>query len=285
MAAADKIWTYFEGKWIEGDAAVIRAADHGAWLGTLVFDGARAFEGVTPDLEAHCTRVNASARAMGMKPTLTAEEMIAITHQGLAKIGSDCAVYIRPMYWSRDPAPGLIPPDPDSTAFCMCLEALAMPASDATLRLASTRYRRPQLENAVVNAKAACLYPNNARMIREARAQGFDNAIVLDALGNVAETGTSNLFMVRDGETLTPIANGCFLAGVTRARIMSLLQQAGRPVREAVLTMEDFRGADEVFATGNYSKVTPVTAINDTHFAPGPIAAEARRLYWEWARQ
>ena len=73
------------------------------------------------------------------------------------------------------------------------------------------------------NAKAGCLYPNNGRAILEAKMRGFDNALVLDMLGNVAETGTSNIFMVKDGQVFTPAANGTFLSGITRSRTIALL--------------------------------------------------------------
>jgi branched-chain amino acid aminotransferase len=133
------------------------------------------------------------------------------------------------------------------------------------------------------NAKAGCLYPNNGRAILEAKSRGFDNALVRDMLGNVAETGTSNIFMVKDGVVLTPVPNGSFLNGITRQRVIGLLREAGTEVRETVLSVADFLDADEIFATGNYSKVTPVIRIEERELQPGPIHDKARRLYWDWA--
>jgi branched-chain amino acid aminotransferase len=133
------------------------------------------------------------------------------------------------------------------------------------------------------DAKAGCLYPNNGRAITEARARGFDNALVRDMLGNVAETGTSNVFMVRDGVVFTPMPNGSFLNGITRQRVIALLRENGIEVRETVLSVADFFDADEIFSTGNYSKVTPVTRIEDRALQPGPIHNKARKLYWDWA--
>ncbi len=120
------------------------------------------------------------------------------------------------MYWAIDGDAAVIVPSGDRTGFSICLEQVPFAPVDATVRLGLTRFRRPVLENAVVNAKAGCLYPNNARMLAEVRAKGFGNALVADALGNVAETATANVFMVRDGEVFTPVANGTFLAGITR---------------------------------------------------------------------
>ncbi len=283
MATGTHIRTYFNGQWHDGDLPIMRAADHGAWLGSTVFDGARYVNGMAPDLEAHCARVNRSAEALMITPTVPTQEMVGIVREGLGAYPREAAVYIRPMYWGIDGDPTAIIPSPDRTGFAICLEAIPMPPEGATTSLTRTRFRRPVLETAVVNAKAGCLYPNNARMLAEARAKGFGNALVADAMGNVAETATANVFMVKDGVVFTPIANGTFLAGITRARHMANLRADGIDVREAVLSFEDFHAADEVFLSGNMSKVTPVTAFDDTAYAVGPITQRARQLYWEWA--
>ena len=279
---ARQIWTYYEGDWHEGNTPILGAADHGTWLGSLVFDGARAFEGVTPDLDLHCARSNESARRMGLKPPLSDAEMTAIALDGVKKFAPGTPLYIRPMIWARSGLDYMIPPDPDSTAFALCLEEKPMPGPNG-FSITRTRYRRPTLEVMPVDVKAGCLYPNNARMIREARAKGFDNAIVLDAIGNVAETATSNIFMARDGEVLTPVPTGCFLNGITRQRVIGLLKDDGVKVHETTLTLQDFEGADEIFATGNAIKVQPIIRFEDRHLQFGPMARRARELYWDFA--
>jgi len=102
-------------------------------------------------------------------------------------------------------------------------------------------------------------------------------------LGNVAELATSNIFMAKDGVVFTPVANGTFLAGITRHRVIALLCDNGVKVVEKSLTYEDFRAADEIFSTGNYSKVVPVTRIDDRPLPFGPIYTKARELYWAFA--
>ena len=285
MAISSDIKTYFDGTWHDGNPVVIRAADHGAWLGTTVFDGARWFDGLAPDLDAHCARVNRSAESLLMTPTVDTARMVEIVREGLEMFDKSQAVYIRPMYWAidGDMAFSAIAPDPEKTGFAICLEAVPMAPATASTTLTRTRFRRPVLDDAVVNAKAGCLYPNNARMIKEARAKGFGNALVADALGNVAETATANVFMVRDGEIFTPIANGTFLAGITRARHISNLAAEGMKVNETVLTFDDFHAADEIFLSGNMAKVTPVTAFDDTQYQVGPVTRRVRELYWDWA--
>jgi branched-chain amino acid aminotransferase len=283
MAVGTNIKTYFNGTWHEGNAPIINAADHGAWLGSTVFDGARFVNGLMPDLDLHCARVNRSAEALMLKPTVSTEDMVAIVREGLASYAPGAAVYIRPMYWGIGGDVTAIVPSREETGFAICLEEIPFAPDTASTTLTRTRFRRPVLESAVVNAKAGCLYPNNARMLTEARAKGFGNALVADAMGNVAETATANVFMVKDGEIFTPIANGTFLSGITRARHISNLAADGTTVHETVLGFEDFHEADEVFLSGNMSKVTPVTAFDDTSYQVGPVTRRVRELYWDWA--
>jgi branched-chain amino acid aminotransferase len=283
MATGTNIRTYFDGRWHEGDIPVIKGADHGAWLGSNVFDGARFVDGLAPDLDKHCDRVNRSAEALMIDPTVATQDMVEIIHEGLAAYPPGAAVYIRPMYWGLDCGMAAIVPGAGPPGFAVVLEEVPMPPADHAIGVTTTRFRRPVLEDAVVNAKAACLYPNNARMLAEARGRGFQNALVADAMGNLAESATANVFLVKDGEVFTPIPNGTFLAGITRARHIANLRADGLTVHETVLTFEDARQADEVFLSGNMSKVTPVTAFDDTAYPVGPVTRRARQLYWDWA--
>lgn len=284
MATGTNIRTYFEGRWHDGDVPLMKAADHGMWLGSNVFDGARQVYGVTPDLDLHCARVNASARALMLDPWVNTQEMMTIIKEGLASYEADAAVYIRPMYWGVACGHSAIVPGEGKAGFAICLEEIPMPPDTHSVRVTTTRFRRPVMESAVINAKAACLYPNNARMLAEARSKGFDNALVADVMGNLAESATANVFLVKDGAVFTPIPNGTFLAGITRARHISNLRADGIPVVEKVLTFEDARQADEIFLSGNMAKVTPVVAFDDTQYQVGPLTRRARDLYWEWAK-
>lgn len=283
MATGKNILTYFNGTWHTGNVPIINAADHGAWLGSNVFDGARYFNGVAPDLLAHCQRVNNSAKALMLKPSVEANDMVEIIWEGLKQYEADAAVYIRPMYWAIDGDLTAIVPNQESVGFAICLEQIPLAPESKTVSLTKTKFRRPVLEDAVVNAKAGCLYPNNARMLVEARSKGFSNALVTDAMGNVAETATANIFMVKDGEVFTPIPNGTFLSGITRARHISNLNAADVKVHETVLTYTDFETADEIFMSGNMNKVTAVTAFEDFQFQIGSVTKKVRDLYWDWA--
>lgn len=280
--AKSTTWTFIDGEWHEGNVAVVGPRSHVMWLGSSVFDGGRWFEGVSPDLDLHCARVNASAIALGLKPTKTPEEIFALAQEGIRKFDGKTAIYIRPMYWAEHGGYMGVPADPASTRFCLCLYEDPMIAP-AGFSVTVSPFRRPSLETMPTNAKAGCLYPNNGRAILEAKSRGFDNALVRDMLGNVAETGSSNVFLVKDGVAFTPAANGTFLSGITRARTIALLKDAGHEVVEKTLSVADFLSADEVFSTGNHSKVVPIIRVEDREYQPGPVAKKARELYWEWA--
>ena len=284
MANQSETWTWLDGEWHNDNVLVAGPRTHAFWLGSSVFDGARAFEGVTPDLDRHCERLNVSANALGLAATKSVEEIMALVEDGLKKFSSDEAIYIRPMYWADEGgmSGSSVPPNPDSTRFLLCLYVSRMnPPRGFSITLSP--FRRPTAETMPTSAKAGCLYPNNARCVVEAKSRGFDNALVLDMLGNVAEAGTSNLFLVKDGIVRTPALNGTFLAGITRQRTIDLLRVDGYAVEETTLSPADFMDADEIFSTGNNSKVVAVNRIEDRELQPGPVMYKARELYWDWA--
>ena len=275
--------TFFEGRWLDGNPSLTGPRSHAFWQGSSVFDGARAFEGVMPDLARHAERVNRSARALGLDPMMAPGGIVALVEDGVKRFAPDAELYIRPMYWAEGDGPSAIMPDPETTRFCLCIYEAPLPPPSVGTSLTVSPFRRPGLETMPTDAKAGCLYPNGARAIREARSRGFDNAVMLDMLGNVSETASANLFMVKDGVVMTPAPNGSFLNGITRQRMIALLRAEGREVIETSLTSADFAAADEVFISGNFAKTMPVTRIDDRNLQPGPVARTARDLYWAFA--
>ena len=273
--------TYTDGKWHEGNPPIIGPMTHALWMSSVVFDGARSFERLAPDLDRHCQRVIDSARAFGMTPGVTAEEIERLAWDGIEQFPEDAALYIRPLFYFED---GFVTPDLDSVRFILTLFESPMPPFRGMTACVSS-YRRPGPDMAPTNAKAACLYPNVGRALMEARGKGFDTAVVLDGLNNVAEFATNNIFMVKDGVVMTPVPNGTFLAGLTRKRVIELLRDDGIEVAERTLRLDDVYDADEVFLTGNYSKVLPVVRVEDRDYQQGPIAKRARELYMAFAER
>ncbi|MFI4976014.1 MAG: branched-chain amino acid aminotransferase [Caulobacterales bacterium] len=275
-------WTHFEGEWHEGNVAIMGPRTHGAWLGSTVFDGARAYEGVTPDLDLHMARVNESARRFLLEPVVAQETWMGLAREGVKRFAPGASLYIRPMYWADSGFGGGVKFDPRTTRWCLCLYESPMPGA-REIAITLSPFRRPTLECAPVDAKASCLYPNNARALIEAERRGFDNCLLNDMLGNVAELANSNVFMVKDGVVLTPAPNGTFLNGITRQRVIALLRGAGQAVVECSLRYGDFAGADEIFSAGNFAKVSAVTRIDERPLQPGPVFRRASELYRDFA--
>lgn len=276
-------WTFFEGSWREGNDGILGPRTHGAWLGSMVFDGARAFEGVAPDLDAHLTRVNRSAELMLLDPLLTVDEWRERVEDGRRRFAPDAELYIRPMYWPEDGLGGGVRFEPSSTNWCLTIYEAPMPPGGKGGALTLSPFRRPTNETAPTGAKASCHYANGARALIEAAKRGFDNCLMRDMLGNIAECANSNIFMARDGVVFTPAPNGTFLNGVTRKRVIGLLRADGVEVIETTLAYEDFLDADEIFSTGNFQKVAPMSRIEERMLEAGPIYRRARALYWDFA--
>lgn len=276
-------WTFFEGDWQEGNVPIMGPRTHAAWLGSSVFDGARAFEGVAPDLDLHCVRINDSATKFLLKPVVATERWIELAWDGIKRFAPGAELYIRPMYWAEiGAAGGGVRFDPESTQWCLCIYEAPLPTPTGSA-ITLSPFRRPTAESAPVDAKAGCLYPNNTRALIEAHARGFDNCLLRDLLGNIAELGNANIFMAKEGVVHTPAANGTFLSGITRRRVIALLRDAGVKVEEGTLSYQDFLSADEIFSCGNFLKVAPMTRIDDRMLQPGPFYQLARKLYWEFA--
>ncbi|MBT3990916.1 MAG: branched-chain amino acid aminotransferase [Rhodospirillaceae bacterium] len=270
--------TYVDDVWQEGSPPVLAPNSQAMWLSTVVFDGARALQGHLPDLDLHSARVNQSAIELGMLPTKTTEEIIQISKDGVAMFPDDAELYICPMYYAED---GFITPVPESTKFVLSIYEAPLPEPNG-FRACKSSFRRPEPDQAPTNAKASCLYPNVARGVSEAREKGFDCGVVLDPYGQVAEFSYTNLFFAKDGVVHTPVTNGTFLNGVTRQRVIQLLRDNGVEVQDRKVEYEELGEADELFSTGNYSKLLPCIGLDDRAIQPGPLFQKARELYFEF---
>jgi branched-chain amino acid aminotransferase len=272
--------TYFEGQWAEGNIPLFGAMDHSVWLGSSVFDGARAIAGRMPDLRLHLQRVIHSSERVGLRCPLTVDEMEVLVREGVAKFGADAALYIRPLVFGRA---GFLIPDPADSGFALTLFDAPLPPFTGFSACLST-LRRPDASMAPTDAKASALYANSTRVMREAAARGYDNGVVLDSAGMVAEFATSNLFLVTpEGKVVTPVPNGTFLAGITRARVIALLADAGVVVEERSVRADELDTAVEIFNTGNYGKVTPCVRYEARTLAVGPMATLARDRYFAYS--
>ena len=266
-------------RWWDSQPKVLGPMDHAMWMSSSVFDGARIFDGLAPDLDRHCERLIDSAEKMLLEPTHTAEEVEALALEGFAQLPRDKAYYVRPMFYAMR---GFVAPEPESTRFLLAVYEAPMPAPEG-FSVTAAPFRRPARDAAPIDAKAGCNYPNGQRALVWARQRGFDNALILDPAANVAELATANIWVAKDGVAMTPAWNGTFLNGITKQRVAELLAADGVEVRETTLTLDDFADADEIFSTGNYGKVMPCVRYEERELQPGPIFRRARELYFDYA--
>lgn len=272
--------TWFNGQWHDQPIATLGPHNHAVWMSSVVFDGARFFDGVAPDLDLHCGRVVRSARLMGMDPMLSGGEIVDLAWEGIHRFPRGHDLYICPMFYTEN---GFLLADPQSTRFTMVIMAAPLPEPTGFTACLSS-YRRPAIDMAPTEAKASCLYPNVSRCVQEARDKGFDTSVVKDAIGNVAEFAYTNLFYAKDGVVFTPAASGAFLNGLTRQRVIALLQGDGVEVRECAVRVDDLLQADEIFATGNFAKVQPCVRLEERTLEIGPLFQRARDLYMRFAK-
>jgi branched-chain amino acid aminotransferase len=155
-ASWSKTWTFYDGDWHEGNIPIMGVRSHATWLCSLVFDGARAFEGVTPDLDLHCARVNASATSMHLKPMVSVDNWLGLCADGIERFDKETALYIRPMYWAERAGSLLVAPDPESTNWCLTLHESPMRKPEG-FSITLSPYRKPSLECMPTDAKAGCL--------------------------------------------------------------------------------------------------------------------------------
>lgn len=270
---------YVNGEWQEGNPLILGPKNHAMWLSSVVFDGARAFRGVAPDLDLHAARAVRSAEILGLAPKISGPEIEELAWQGIRKFPREAELYVCPMFYAEE---GFIVPTPESTRFAMTVSPAPIPAPDGFSACLSS-FRRPAADMAPTEAKASCLYPNVARVVSEATAKGFGTGVVLDPDNHVAEFAYANLFMVKDGDVHTPVPNGTFLNGITRQRVIQLLRDSGIAVHERSIDFAELEQADELFGSGNYYKVAPCTQLGERLLQPGPIYTKARQLYFAFA--
>jgi len=278
---SDMDWLYWQkGGWTTEETPLISLKDNTFWMGNAVFDGARAFDNCIPDLDLHCQRALTSATRMLLKPDIALDRLIELCREGVGRFPKGAELYIRPMFFPRG---GFFLPDPETTECAIAIHRLPLPGDEGFSACLSP-FRRPFADMAPTDAKAACLYPNLQRAIAYANGRGFDNAVVYKTDGSIAELATANLMIVKGGKISTASADGTFLAGITRARVMQLCEAEGNPVAEVTLSEKELMDADEVFSTGNYGKIVAVNKIEDKVYGVGPVTTHLRELYWDFAK-
>ena len=265
-----QIW--FNGEFVDWKDAKIHVLTHGLHYASAVFEGERAYGGEVYKLREHSQRLISSAEILGFKLPYGLEEIEAATNATLARSGLVDA-YVRPIAWRGSENMGVAAPN---NTIHMAIAVWEWPSyfSPAEklkgIRLTWARYRRPDPLTIPCKSKAAGLYMICTLSKHQAEAGGYNDALMLDWRGQVAEATGANIFFVKDGVIHTPIPD-CFLDGITRRTVIELAKRRGYQVVERVIMPEELSDFSECFLTGSAAEVTPVSEIGPYRFTPSTI--------------
>ena len=263
------IW--FDGIMVPWREAKLHVLSHGLHYASGVFEGERAYSGHIFKLRAHTDRLIASAAILGFEIPYTADEIDAACKQVVAANGLTDA-YVRPIAWRGAEQLSV---SAQQTKIHLAIATWAWPNLFGDNRMKGVRlgmaaWKRPHPETAPTASKAAGLYMIGTLSKHAAEAAGFDDALMLDWRGQVAEGTGANVFFVFDGEIHTPTPD-CFLNGITRRTVMSIAKRHQMKVVERAIMPDEMPRASEVFLAGTAAEVTPVRQIGDLSFTPGRV--------------
>ncbi len=279
-----EIW--FDGALVPWREAKLHVLSHAMHYASAVFEGERVYGGKVFKLSEHSTRLGSSAKLMDMVLPYTSDEIDAATREVVKTNGIDEG-YVRPLAWRGAEMMGV---SAQQTKIHVAIAAWPWPpyfgdeASLRGIRLAFADYRRPSPETAPVQSKAAGLYMICTLSRHKVEAQGYDDALMLDWRGQVAEATGANVFLVQGGELHTPTPD-CFLDGITRRTVIGLAKARGIKVVERVIWPDELGAADEVFLTGTAAEVTPVREIGPHHFQVGAVTRTLMEDYAKAVRE
>ena len=273
-----KIW--FDGGLCEWRDCNLHVLSHGLHYASCVFEGERVYSGQVFRLREHTQRLIDSAAALGYVIPYSLAEIQQATLETVAAQGYDDA-YVRPVAWRGSEMMGVSAQQSKIHLAIAVWEWPSYFSPEARLkgiRLRTSTWRRPSPETAPVQSKAAGLYMICTLSKHAAEADGYDDALMLDYRGRVAETTGANVFLVQDGTLHTPIPD-CFLDGITRRSVIGLAKHGGIAVVERVVMPDEIAKSDEIFITGTAVEVTPVGEIDDHNFQVGPITRTLMEAY------
>ncbi|AFK56749.1 MAG: branched-chain amino acid aminotransferase [Tistrella sp.] len=278
-------WVWFDGKLTPWREARIHVLNHGLHYASCVFEGQRAYDGVVFKLNEHSERLARSAQLLGFELPYTPAEVNAATAELLAANGLSDA-YVRPVAWLGSEQMGVYTRGSKVHMAIACWEWPSYFSPEEKLkgiRLEISRWKRPAPDTAPTESKAAGLYMICTMSRREADGRGFDDALMLDYRGYVAEATGANIFFGRGKELHTPTPD-CFLDGITRRTVMGLAREAGYTIVERHIRPEEMAGFDECFLTGSAAEVTPVRQIGDYSFKPAEACSTLLHAYSDLVR-
>ncbi|MBA4274995.1 MAG: branched-chain amino acid aminotransferase [Alphaproteobacteria bacterium] len=272
------IW--MNGTMLDWKKAQVHVLTHGLHYGSSVFEGERAYSGKIFKDREHTERFHRSAELLGFTIPYSVDVLMAAKAE-LLKVNNIIDGYVRPVAFRGSEMMAI---SAQRNTIHVAIAAWSWPSmykkdvKAEGVRLARAQYRRPSPETAPCASKAAGLYMICTVSKHEAERAGFDDALMLDYRGLVAEATGANLFAVMNGELHTPTPD-CFLNGITRQTVMELARAAGITVVERHITPEELDTASEVFLTGTAAEITPVSEIAGKAYTIGPVTRKLMDIY------
>ena len=264
------IW--YNGNLVPWKDTKLHVLSHGLHYASCVFEGERVYNGEVFKLREHTQRLIESGKELGFDIPYSLEVLEQATRDTVAAQGYPDA-YVRPVAWRGSEMMGVSAQETSINVAIAVWEWPSYFSPEARMhgiRLKTSKWRRPDPQTAPVHAKAAGLYMICTLSKHEAEADGWDDALMLDWRGQVAESTGANIFLVQDGKIHTPTPD-CFLDGITRRTVIELARAHNIDVVERVIMPEEFEKTDEVFVTGTAAEVTPVGQVDDYNFQVGSV--------------
>ena len=282
----EKVW--MNGELVRWENATVHVLTHALHYGSGVFEGVRCYKTdrgpAVYRLREHYERLERSAKIFQMEVPYSVEELMQGTFDVIkANKLEEC--YVRPMaYRGFGGEMGVNPAENPVDVFIAVWAwgaYLGEAAATEGVRVTFSSWRRGDPNSIPPTAKATGAYINASMAKLEATQAGFDEAIMLNPDGRVAEATGQNLFVVRNGEILTPPISDGPLPGITRESVMKIAIDQGTPVHETTLNRTDLYTADELFFTGSATEVIPIREVDGRFFEPGPITQSLQQRYTE----
>jgi len=283
------IW--MDGAMVPWSEARLHVLSHALHYASAVFEGERAYGGVIFKGHEHHQRLSDSAKILGFELPYSVEEIDRAADRLLAVNGLRDA-YVRPVAWRGSEMMGV---SAQATTIHVAIAAWEWPSyfspelRSQGIKLKMAPWRRPGPDQAPTKSKAAGLYMICTLSKHDAEREGYQDALMLDYRGFIAEATGANVFLVQDGKLHTPLPD-CFLDGITRRTVIALAQARGIEVIERHIAPDELANTSEVFLTGTAAEVTPVGQIGEHSFTPGQItlalmedySAEVRKPAEQW---
>jgi branched-chain amino acid aminotransferase len=273
-------WIWYDGKMVPWREANLHVLSHALHYGSSVFEGQRAYNGEIFRLTDHSTRLHKSANILGFEIPWSVAELDAACREVL-EANKLVDAYMRPVAWRGSEQMGVTAGNaPPHVAIAAWEWGKYFDPEKAAkgLRLDIASYRRPAPYTAPVHSKAAGLYMICTIARQQAEARGYDDALMFDYRGQVAEATGANVFFVRNGELHTPTPD-CFLDGITRQTVKELASKRGIKVFERTIWPEELESFEQMFITGSAAEVTFIREAGPWNFEVGDMARQLAKDY------